>query len=171
MRKIFVVLLMLTLLSVTVAAHADVELKPVEQSAPAATAVVTPVDRVFASWQPFTGGVMMWWSDTDQIWVMTNADARVQIFSDIWTQGMPNPSYTPPAGYWTPVMGFGAIWQALGGPNSVLGWGMSYHVGYDTAARRQAGSEIQIQGPGNTLYGVTIASGANVGTWRVISYG
>lgn len=171
MRKLTVVLLALMLLSVSVVAQAGVELNPIQQGAPSATAVVTPVDKVFASWMPFTGGVMMWWSDTDQIWVMTNADARVQIFSDIWTQGMPDPAVTAPQRYFVPTMGFGAIWQALGGGNSVLGWGMSSHVGYDTAARRAVGNELQIQGPGNTLYGVVIASGATTGTWRVISYG
>lgn len=173
MRKVFMVLLLLGLLSVTVVAHADIERKPVEQSsAPAATFIVSHVDRVFASWQPFTGGVMMWWSDSDQIWVFTNADSTVRVFNDIWIEGMPNPPYTPPPGYWTPVMGFGAIWQALGGPNSTLGWAMSYHVGYDTAARRITGSnQMQIQGPGNTLYNIVIDPNTNVGTFSVISYG
>ncbi len=139
-----------------------------QQGAPV---VNTAVGQVFASWQPFTGGVMMWWSDTGQIWVMTNSDGRVQVFNDVWREGMPNPNNAAPSGYFTPIRGFGAIWSLLGAGNSQLGWAMSEHVGYDTAARRTSGGEMEIQGPGNTLYGVSLANGASTGTWRVIRYG
>jgi hypothetical protein len=139
-----------------------------EQLAPV---TISQVDRVFASWQPFTGGVMMWWSDTRQIWVMTNADGVIRVYNDIWREGMPYPTAQAPSGRFTPIMGFGAIWQLIGGGNSPLGWAMSEHVGYDSAGRRTLGSEWLIQGPGDTLYAVSISPGANVGTWRVISYG
>lgn len=148
----------------------DVTIPPaaVQQSAPA---VNNPIDPVFASWQPFTGGVMMWWSDTRQIWVMTNSDRIVRVYSDIWSPGMPYPTAQPPQNFFTPIMGFGAIWSLLGGGNSQLGWAMSEHVGYDSAARRILGNEMLIQGPGDTLYAVTLPNGASVGSWRVISYG
>ncbi len=139
-----------------------------QQSSPAVTSAV---GQVFASWQPFKGGVMMWWSDTRQIWVMTNSDSRVQVYNDIWSEGMPNPNVAAPSGLFTPIRGFGAIWNLLGAGGSQLGWAMSEHVGYDTAARRSSGGEIEIQGPGNTLYGVTLAQGSSFGTWRVIRYG
>lgn len=161
--KMMVLILALVMLSVSFGAQA-------QTTAPLAQALNHPVDPVFASWQPFTGGVMMWWSDTDQIWVMLN-NGTMTVYSDIWAQGMPNPAVTAPSGYFTPVMGFGAIWQALGGGNSSLGWAMSEHVGYDTAARRASGSEMVIQGPGNTVYAVTLPQNANSGLWRVISYG
>ena len=133
-------------------------------------AVTTPVDPVVAAWQPFTGGVMIWWSDTRQIWVFTNTGNTIQVMPDTYTEGMPSPQLTAPEGYFTPVRGFGMAWLLLGGPNSALGWAMSPEIGYDTAARRATGgAEIVVQGPGNTQYGVTIPAGAAAGTWRVIA--
>ncbi len=128
------------------------------------------VEKVFTAWQPFQGGVMMWFQDTRQIWVFTNTDSRVTVYPDLWN-GSSTVNVTAPVGLFTPQRGFGAIWQALGGSSGLLRWAMSPEVGYDSGARRVVGSELQIDGPGDTEYGVTMLPNSNTGIFRVIDIG
>src|SRR5690606_27397003 len=108
---------------------------------------------------PFEGGVMLWFSDTQQIWVMTNSDHRVQVFEDTYIEGEPNPTGNAPDERYTPERGFGKVWQGLGGPEkSTLGWALAPETGFDSA-RQSAGSRsytTYIQGPGETIYAVTL---------------
>jgi hypothetical protein len=134
-------------------------------------AVTTPAGPLWAAWQPFQGGVMIWWSDTRQIWVLFNSGPAVHngpavVYPDLWSEGGASPP--PSSCLITPVRGFGNVWRMLGGPASALGCPMAPEIGYDTAARIASGAETVIDGPGETLYGVTLPSGSSVGTWRII---
>lgn len=130
----------------------------------------SPPMAVFAAWQPFQGGVMLWFSDTRQIWVMTNADHRVQVFDDLYQEGDPSPTEAAPEGLVTPARGFGRIWEQLGGAESALGWGMASETGFDSA--RQSASlrsyTTYIQGPGATIYAVTIIPQLEAGFWTQV---
>lgn len=129
-----------------------------------------PALAVFAAWQPFQGGIMLWFSDTRQIWVMTNADHRVQVFDDTYQEGEPGPNVAAPEGLVTPTRGFGKIWEQIGGAESALGWALASESGFDSA--RQPASlrsyTTYIQGPGVDIYAVTVIPQLEVGFWTQI---
>ncbi len=126
---------------------------------------------VFGVWQPFEGGVMMYFSDVAQIYVMTNADHRVHVFNDTFVDGITETKIDAPKGKFTAERGFGLIWRKLGGPDSLLGWAMSEETGFSTA--RQAAGRVSfttlIQGPGATVYAVTMVPGQPVGYWTQVA--
>ncbi|HLV37357.1 MAG TPA: hypothetical protein VKY59_19720 [Spirillospora sp.] len=131
----------------------------------------SPPLAVFAAWQPFEGGIMLWFSDTREIWVMTNADHRVQVFPDTFVEGEPDPLITAPEDRYTPVRGFGRVWAALGGEDSPLGWALAEETGFDSA-RQPVGSRSYttfIQGPGDTVYAVTLIPQIGVGLWTPVA--
>jgi hypothetical protein len=130
-----------------------------------------PARAVFAAWQPFAGGVMLWFSDTQEIWVLTNADHRVQVFADTFTEGEPDPAFAAPEDRYTPTRGFGKVWEVLGGPDSPLGWALAPETGFDSA-RQPAGTRsftTYIQGPGATVYAVTRIPSLAVGLWTQVA--
>ncbi|GIL08581.1 MAG: hypothetical protein BroJett033_0920 [Chloroflexota bacterium] len=130
-----------------------------------------PPAAVFAAWQPFEGGVMMWFFDTQEIWVLTNADHRLTVHPDTFVEGMAAPPFTAPAGRFAPERGFGVVWEALGGPDSPLGWALAPETGFDSA--RQAASRrsftTYIKGPGDTVYAVTQIPQLEIGLWAQVS--
>jgi hypothetical protein len=131
-----------------------------------------PARTVTAVWQPFEGGVMLWFSDTRQIYVMTNADGRVHVFQDTFVEGMPDPDAVAPEGLLTPIRGFGLVWESLGGAEgSGLGWAMAQEIGFDSA-RQPAGRTsytTYIQGPGATVYAITEIPGMDMGYWAQVA--
>ena len=130
-----------------------------------------PARTVYAVWQPFQHGVMIWFSDTEQIYVMSEG-GQVIAYVDQYVDGQPDPGEKAPNGLLTPVRGFGLIWEALGGADSPLGWAQAKEVGYD-AARQAAGRTsytTYIAGPGSTVYAVTQIPGAGVGYWAQVAW-
>lgn len=131
-----------------------------------------PARTVTAVWQPFEGGVMMWFSDTEQIYVMTNADGRVRVFQDTYVEGSPDPDAIAPEGLLTPIRGFGLVWHALGGAeDSGLGWALAPEIGFDSA-RQPAGRTsytTYVQGPGETVYAITEIPGMEMGYWAQVA--
>jgi hypothetical protein len=166
-RLLLIVSLLFVLLSATIvfaAPYFQQPLNPVPVNS-------TPISRTYAAWQPFQNGVMMWWQDTDQIWVFWNANDGIYnnggtllSYQDPWTEGMPNPSMqncTIPA-----VRGFGQVWNVT---RSFMGCPLAGEIGYDTAARNFSSTQgrIQIQGPGATLYDIDNSS-APVVNWYMV---
>lgn len=130
-----------------------------------------PALTVFGVWQPFEGGVMLWFSDVQQIYVMTN-DGQFRVYEDLFVEGQPDPSAQPPSERFAPVRGFGQIWAALGSADGSLGWALTPEVGYD-AARQAAGRSsytTYIQGPGTTVYAITQLPGSEVGYWAQVAW-
>jgi hypothetical protein len=86
---------------------------------------------VGGAYQRFEHGSMVWFSDTQQILVLTS-DGIARHFEDTFQEGMSNPSAVAPEGLFTPTRGFGRIWEALGGAEgSGLGWARAPEVGAD----------------------------------------
>jgi hypothetical protein len=130
-----------------------------------------PARTVYAVWQPFQHGVMIWFSDTQQIYVMSEG-GQVVAYIDQFVDGQPDPGEKAPDGLLTPVRGFGAIWEALGGANSLLGWAQAKEVGYD-AARQAAGRTsytTYIAGPGSIVYALTQLPGAGGNYWAQVAW-
>ena len=145
---------------------------------------ITPIGKVYAAWQPFEKGVMIWWSDLDQIWVLINPTSgtfgQAYIYKDNWDESKAIPNNgTPPANRFAPTRGFGYIWGNYQGgilPSNQLGWALAPELGYDSASRTLSGSTILIGGPGDTEYRVTFIPTAqanvfnSVGTFEILAY-
>lgn len=132
----------------------------------------TPMLSTFGAWQPFEGGVMIYFGDSRQIYVMTNDDRRVQVFTDTFSEGMEEPEISSvPDSRFPARRGFGIIWRELGGPESALGWALAEEIGFDSG--RQAAGRVSytdyVQGPGATVYAVTLVPDTNYGFWTSVS--
>jgi len=127
---------------------------------------ISPPIAVMIAYQPFEHGAMIWFSDTLEIYVLTD-DGRVSVFEDVFREGAPDPAAQAPEGRLTPVRGFGMIWEFLGGTASPLGWATAQEGGFDSA--RQAAGRISyttyILAPENAAYAITLIPGQEVGYW------
>lgn len=130
-----------------------------------------PPQAIFAAWQPFQGGVMMWFSDRREIWVMLNESSEVLILPDTYIEGDPELDDEAPEGLHVPIRGFGQAWDRLGRAEGIMGWGMSESVGFDSA-RQAAGPRsftTYIQGPGATVYAVTHIPQLDIAYWTQVA--
>jgi hypothetical protein len=102
---------------------------------------------------------------------MTNADHRIQVFTDTYLEGEELAEFDTPDGFVAPVRGFSKVWQALGGPESALGWALAEETGFDSA-RQGAGTRsytTYIQGPGETVYATTYIPQLEIGLWAQVA--
>jgi len=90
----------------------------------------TQASVVWAAWQPFGRGYMLWRSDTQRV-VAFYDDGPWTEFPDQWTEGAPIPSRgTPPPGRVAPIRGFGYIWGIYDEVASRLGWALEEEKGF-----------------------------------------
>lgn len=129
-----------------------------------------PPLAVFGVWQPFENGVMIYFGDTREIYVMTN-DGRLQVYQDTFVEGMIEPELGDiPADRFPAQRGFGIVWRELGAGDSPLGWALAQEIGFDSA-RQPAGRlsySTYIQGPGDTVYAVTLLPDSSAGFWAQV---
>lgn len=129
-----------------------------------------PAFTVFAVYQPFEHGALIWFGDTRQIYVLTD-DGHLRVYQDSFVEGMTDPEDVAPEGLLTPVRGFGRLWAALGGPDSALGWALAAETGFDSA--RQAGGRTSyttyVQGTDGRVYAFTEIPGFDTGYWTLVA--
>jgi hypothetical protein len=130
-----------------------------------------PLRVVTAALQPFQHGLMLWFSATRKIWVMTDSDHRLQIVDDLYHEGDPEPTATAPEGLVKPVRGFGRVWDVLGGADSPLGWATARESGVDVAMQPagRVSYTTYIQPQDGAIYAVTILPGEANGWWVALS--
>lgn len=99
-------------------------------------------------WQPFEHGLMLWFSDTRQIYALLE-DGSGFLFNDTYIEDQPESTLTPPDGLLAPERGFRVVWDALGGTTSGMGWGLAPETGYDalTQPAGRASYTLYIQLP------------------------
>ncbi len=79
---------------------------------------------VWAAWQPFERGYMLWRTDTRRVAVFYGNQTWTE-FTDQWTEGAPIPSRgTPPPGLLAPIRGFGYIWGTYDSVYDGIGWAL-----------------------------------------------
>lgn len=93
---------------------------------------------VWAAWQPFEGGYMLWRSDSMDVYILyrqgaTNSSAGSwELWYLDWdgsNQG--GIGLSPPPGRVEPVRGFGWVWREhLDGPDGLLGWALEQEKGF-----------------------------------------
>lgn len=127
-----------------------------------------PPRTVFAAYQPFERGLMLYFSDTDQIYALTD-DHRFTIFDDIYVEGMPDPTDPAPFSRITPVRGFGQVWRTLGGPDAAIGFGLAYEQGYDAQRQPAApGSFTTYVTTPDGVLALTVIPGQPGGWWAQV---
>ncbi|MEJ2736342.1 MAG: serine/threonine-protein kinase [Anaerolineae bacterium] len=91
---------------------------------------------VWAAWEPFEHGYMLWRSDTDNVYVFSLQDGTNlstgtwQLRTETWP-GDEGGGLSPPPGLYEPVRGFGWLWRTyLGGPDGALGWAREDEKGF-----------------------------------------
>jgi hypothetical protein len=93
-------------------------------------------DYVWAAYQPFERGQMVWREDSREIYVLVDPegsanDGNYATFEDTWKEGDPvNLPGTPPAGLYAPVRGFGNLWANQPQVRAKLGWATAEEAGY-----------------------------------------
>ncbi|CAN5507153.1 hypothetical protein BH10CHL1_BH10CHL1_11240 [soil metagenome] len=84
---------------------------------------------VWAAWEPFERGAMLWRSDTDLAYVFFN-DGQWSPINEHW-DGKDIPSRgTPPQGLQAPVRGFGYVWGVRDDFFNRLGWAREQEKGF-----------------------------------------
>jgi hypothetical protein len=101
---------------------------------------------VWAAWQPYERGDMLWLSDSDWAYALhfqngTNSNAGDwSTGGNAWKWDGSSPDgvgLTPPSGLYEPVRGFGYVWRNfLGGTASAFGWATGPEKGFCTNVQR-----------------------------------
>jgi hypothetical protein len=87
-------------------------------------------DEVWAAYEPFEHGFMIWRSDTREIYVLYD-DAGYETYTDTWQEGDPVLiAGTPPPGLYAPVRGFGNLYASQPQVRERLGWATAPEGGY-----------------------------------------
>jgi hypothetical protein len=86
-----------------------------------------PATVIWAAYQPFEGGAMLWRSDINRVTVFFT-DATQETLSDQWHEE-PFGIGAPPAGKVAPVRGFGWLWANHPDMAARLGWGLQVEKG------------------------------------------
>jgi hypothetical protein len=91
---------------------------------------------VWAAWQPFEHGYMLWRSDTERVTVFYD-DRSWAEFSDQWVEGEAYPSRgSPEPGLLAPSRGFGYIWSTNNEVFDRLGWALAEEEGFCAKIQR-----------------------------------
>jgi len=87
-------------------------------------------DTIWAAYEPFERGHMVWRSDTLQIHVL-HADGSYETYEDTWHEGDPvEIPGSPPPGLYAPVRGFGNLYASQPDLRERLGWATAPEEGY-----------------------------------------
>lgn len=100
--------------------------------------------------QEFEGGTLFWRSDTNTYYALYR-DTTWAAFGAPGGSGG-NTSYNAPPGRTTPTLGMGAMWRALGGPSSKLGWALGPERGAIGLAQRFQFGTMLFSTPQNFTY-------------------
>ena len=115
--------------------------------------------------QVFERGLMVWVGETGEIFSLID-DGTVRVYGDTFVEGNPDPTAEPPDGLFTPVRGFGIVWEALGGAEGLLGWAAaqetSVQLAYQAAGRISYTTYFRVN---TTVYAVTLYPGEESGYW------
>ena len=96
--------------------------------------------QVYVTSQRFEHGLMIWRSDSSEIWVLFDG-GRALLFPPSAYQSLPeNPYMYPPAGYVRPILGFGKVWGRYADVRTGLGWATQPEIGYSATLRIDPGA-------------------------------
>ncbi len=85
---------------------------------------------VWAAWQPFETGHMIWRQDSDNLFVFADDGDWAQHSDDWDDQDLSNNRGDPPTGLQSPVRGFGHLWETNDDVFGDLGWAEAAEKGF-----------------------------------------
>ncbi|MEJ2735827.1 MAG: hypothetical protein P8189_20060 [Anaerolineae bacterium] len=129
-------------------------------------------DAVWAAYEPFERGHMVWRSDTREIIVLYADGRKYEVYDDTWQEGDPvDVPGTPPPGLQAPVRGFGHLYAHQPGVREGLGWATAPEAGYTMEVETIHGGSGRY--PGTSVY-FTLPDGRVVNlypftsTWEIL---
>jgi hypothetical protein len=88
-------------------------------------------ETIWAAYEPFEHGHMVWRSDRREIWALYDG-GYYEPYDDTYQEGQPSDiEEVPPHGLFAPVRGFGKVWATLPWVRARLGWATGPESGYD----------------------------------------
>lgn len=107
-------------------------------------------DTIWAAYEPFAHGHMVWRSDTREIYVLY-ADGSYETYEDTWQEGEPvDIPGAPPSGRYAPVRGFGTLYAHEPLVRQGLGWATAEETGYTMHVETTHGGSGRY--PGTSVY-------------------
>ena len=94
-----------------------------------------PAAVVWAAWEPFERGAMLWRSDTDEAYVLLN-DGHWLPITEPWDGSEPAGRGPAPAGRVAPERGFGWVWSTRDDVFQALGWATDKEKGFCALLQR-----------------------------------
>ena len=119
-RKLLLVGVLLALLAATLPAAAQT---------PAATLQTS--QTVYGTVQEFEHGLMIWRSDTAQIWALIDDGTAFSFPSSSYSTLPDNPIFGDPPSRLRPIFGFGKVWGNVSNVRTLLGWPVRQEIGYN----------------------------------------
>jgi hypothetical protein len=106
---------------------------PLLMVSPAAAEDGMAAGKIYAAFQSYENGYMVWRSDTGGIWVFGNNGWLATYYPEASYKNLPdNPITDPtPAGLTRPVSGFGRVWGNFADVRQALGWAVAAEIGYE----------------------------------------
>ncbi len=121
-----------------------------------------PERKIGASYQAFENGMMLWRSDTNEIYVFySDGTAAYFLEGDYANLSEPDLEEAPPLDRHAPIRGFGKVWANAPGVREKLGWAFDEEQGYN--ASFQSVAQTRAPRPAFAFY-MTLPGGEVVGS-------
>ncbi len=136
--------------------------QPTASPSDSSNATPLPSTSIYAAYEPFERGIMLWRQDTQVIYVFMNGSGYT-IFPVDSYNGLASPIDIPPAGRYTPVNGFGKVWNGhmyFGSSiRDTIGWATAPEQGYTAQV---SGYVVASAAKPNTRTTMTLPNGRSV---------
>lgn len=107
--------------------------QPTVSPSDSGNATPLPSTSTKAAYEPFERGIMLWRQDTQVVYVFMNGSGYTIFPLDSYN-GLPSPIDIPPSGRYTPVNGFGKVWNGQNYFGTLIrdniGWATAPEQGY-----------------------------------------
>lgn len=102
-------------------------------------------DIVYATAQRFENGLMIWRSDTGQIWALADNGLAFDFPTQAYSHLPDNPIFGTPPSRLRPIFGFGKVWGHYPTVRDDLGWPTLREMGFDMPVRVVGGTTYLTQ--------------------------
>ena len=92
--------------------------------------------------QQYQGGWLLWFQDTDQVWILIDKNNQWLVYQDPYQQGDFDPPMDPPDGHFQPMLGASSIWREHDIVEDGLGWGLEMAYNFTATRTFYPGSYI-----------------------------
>ena len=137
---------------------------------PAAAQTAQPAlqtnQTVYGTMQEFEHGLMVWRSDTAQIWALIDDGTAFSFPASSYGSLPDNPIFGNPPSRLRPIFGFGKVWGNVSNIRTLLGWPVRQEIGFNMPISTAGGvtSITQLNGTVITISGGSWSRGLSTPT-------